>query len=337
MHSELLDFLACTECGGDLVADPADADSEIHEGALCCEGCGAIILVRSGIPRALCTMPNQAQVAKSFSFQWEAYNSGSFERETVYGRNEADLWQMILDATGINESALQELAVLDAGCGPASVARQMARHGARAVVAMDVSDSINAVSEQTSTLANVHPIQADLFAAPLRAAFDLVWSMGVIHHTNDAARAFRALTRYVRPGGTLFVWVYPRSLRPFHWANLLQWLPALLTRLGLRRLSDQTIFRLAGLLSYPTASLHAAYRALRGLPVLRPRTANARDGVKPLSRRTFHLIWNDALLAPYTSWHSEREVIGWFQTAGYTDIVTSPIRPLGVRGRAPTS
>jgi SAM-dependent methyltransferase len=337
MHPELLNFLACTECGGNLVADATDADSEIHEGALYCERCGATIVVTSGIPRAVCAMPDQAQVANSFSFQWDAYNRGSFERETVYGRNEADLWQMILDATGIDESVLQELVVLDAGCGPASVSRQIARHGARAVVALDVSDSIDAVNDQTPTLANVHPIQADLFAAPLRAAFDLVWSMGVIHHTNDAVRAFHALTRYVRPGGTLFVWVYPRNPRPFHWANLIQWLSAFLARLGLRRLSDPAIFRLAGALSYPTAALHMAYRAVRGCPVFRPRTDNARDGVKPVSRRTFHLIWNDALLAPFTSWHSEREVIGWFQAAGYTDVVTSSIRPLGVRGRAPIS
>jgi SAM-dependent methyltransferase/uncharacterized protein YbaR (Trm112 family) len=337
MHPELLSFLACTECGGNLVADATDADSEIYEGALLCEACAATVPVTSGIPRAVRTTPDQALVASSFSFQWEAYDRGAFERETVYGRSEADLWQMILDATGIDESAVRELAVLDAGCGPASVSRQIARHGARAVVAMDVSDSINAVNDQTSDLANVHPIQADLFAAPLRAAFDLVWSMGVIHHTNDAARAFQALTRYVRPGGTLFVWVYPRSLRPFHWANLIQWLPALLTRLGLRRLSDPAIFRLADTLSYPTAALHRAYRIVRGFPAFRPRSANASDGVKPVSRRTFHLIWNDLLLAPYTSWHSEREVIGWFQAAGYTEIVTSSIRPLGVRGRAPIS
>jgi SAM-dependent methyltransferase len=335
MHSELLDLLACTHCGGALSADQQSAGSEIHEGALRCGRCGASIPIKAGIPRAVRAVPHQARVASSFSFQWKAYNRGSFERTTVYGRTEADQWQMILEATGIDESAMQELVVLDAGCGPANVSRQIARHGARAVVALDVSDSIDALGEHDETPANVHPIQADLFSAPLRASFDLVWSMGVIHHTNDARGAFRALTRYVRPGGTLFVWVYPRDPRPFHWANLIQWLSALLTRIGVRRLSDSAVFVLAGALSYPTATLHRAYRAIRRIPALRPRTDNACDGVKPMSRRTFHLIWNDALLAPYTSCHREREVIGWFRAAGFTDVVTSSIRPLGVRGRAP--
>ncbi len=337
MRVELLSFLGCAECGGDLIAEPADLGDEIDDGMLSCQECGASIRVMSGVPRAVRATPDQAQVARSFSFLWEEYERGSFERGTVYGRNEEDLWQMILDATGFEESALARLAVLDAGCGPASVARQLALHGARAVVALDASSSIDAVKSQMSTLCNLHPIQADLFAAPLRSAFDLVWSMGVIHHTNDAASAFHALTRYVRPGGTLFVWVYSRNWRPFHWANLIQWLPSLFARIGLRRLSDPAIVRLAAVLSYPTVSLHWAYRAVRRFSFFRPRTTNARDSVKPISRSTFHLIWNDILIAPYTSWHSEREVVGWFREAGYTDIVVSPMRPVGVRGRAPIS
>jgi SAM-dependent methyltransferase len=335
MHAEMLEFLACAECGGRLVTDSPVIGEGLEEGALRCERCHTTVKVIAGIPRAVSSSPTQERVARSFSSQWEAYNRGAFERDTVYGRDQAEMWKMIVNATGIDESRLKELAVLDAGCGPAGVSRELAGHGARAVVALDASDSIDALGEQAVSLENVHPIQADLFAAPLGPRFDLVWSMGVIHHTSDAARAFRALTRYVRPGGTLFVWVYPRSLRPFHWANLVQWLPALLGRLGLRRLSDATILRLAGVLSYPTVGLHRAYRALRGISAMRPRTANAHDAVKPVSRRAFHLIWNDLLLAPYTSWHTEREVIDWFRAAGYTDVVIAPVRPLGVRGRAP--
>jgi SAM-dependent methyltransferase/uncharacterized protein YbaR (Trm112 family) len=335
MRPELLSLLVCAKCGGELAIEGVEEGGELHEGVLRCGECGAVLPVASGIPRAVCGNPTQAKVGKAFSSQWEAYSRGAFERGTVYGRSDASLWSLFLDATGISEQALAGLVVLDAGCGPARISRQIAQRGAGTVVALDVSDAVDAVLTEMRDLRNLHAIQADLLAAPLRAAFDLVWSVGVIHHTNDAAEAFRALTRYVRPGGLLFVWVYPRNLLPFHWSNATQWVQAALSRLGLRRLPDSTIFRLANILSYPTVGLHRSYRAARRLPGLHPHTPFARESVRPLTRRTFHLIWNDALVPPHTSWHSEREVIGWFRAAGFTDIVTTPTRPLGVRGRAP--
>ncbi|HWY90990.1 MAG TPA: methyltransferase domain-containing protein [Solirubrobacteraceae bacterium] len=335
MRSELLDVLVCAQCGGDLAAEGVNVAGELHDGTLRCDGCGAVLPVTSGVPRAVGGDSAQAKVARAFSLQWDAYDRGEFERRTVYGRSDANLWEFFLSGTGISESALVDLAVLDAGCGPASISRPIAQHGARTVVALDISDAVDAVAADARNLTNLHAIQADLMAAPLRAAFDLVWSAGVIHHTNDAAEAFRSLTRYVRPGGLLFVWVYPRDLRPFHWSNTTQWIQAILARVGLRRLSDSTILRLADILSYPTVGLHMLYRAARSLPGLRPRTLNARESVTPITRRAFHLIWNDALVPPFTSWHREREVVGWFREAGFTDIVIAPTRRLGVRGRAP--
>jgi SAM-dependent methyltransferase len=243
---------------------------------------------------------------------------------------------MFLEETDIGEQGVADLLVLDAGCGPARLTRQIAQHGARTVVGLDLSETVNGVFAETRDLTNLEVIQADLTTAPLRAAFDLVWSAGVIHHTADAAAAFRGLTRYVRPGGMLYVWVYPSNLlRPFRLSNAIQATQAALGRLGLRRLPESTIFRLAGALSYATVGLYWLYRAVRRLPGVRPHTPASRESVKPIARRTFHNAWYDALVPPYTSWHSEREVIGWFRVAGFTDITTTPGRPLGVHGRAP--
>jgi SAM-dependent methyltransferase/uncharacterized protein YbaR (Trm112 family) len=334
MRPDLLSLMACARCGGRLTAEGADTDGEIQEGVLRCGDCGAVLPVRSGIPRAAGANSDRASTA-AFSSQWRAYGEGEFERGMIYGRSEASLWQFFLDATGISDSMLEGCVVLDAGCGPASISRQAAQRGARAVVALDLSDAVDVVHAETHSIGNLHTLQADLSAAPLRAAFDLVWSAGVIHHTEDAAAAFHSLSRYVRPGGLLFVYVYPRGLRPFHWANTTQWTQALLAGAGLRRLPTSVISHIANLLSYPTVGVHRCYRAVRRLPGLRPRTANARDSVVPLTRQAFALIWHDALVPPRTSWHSEREVVGWFRAAGFTDVVVAPVRPLGVRGRAP--
>jgi len=337
MRPELLDLLACPECGGELAAEGAEAEGELQEGMLRCRECGAVMPVVSGVPRAVCSDSSQANVAKAFSSQWDAYRNGAFDRgEVYYGRTDASHWEMFLQETGMSEQGVDGLVVLDAGCGPARLTRQIAQHGARTVVALDLSETVNGVFAETRDLTNLEVIQADLTLAPLRAAFDLVWSAGVIHHTADAAAAFHGLTRYVRPGGMLYVWVYPSNLlRPFRLSNAVQATQAALGRLGVRRLPEATIFRLANALSYPSVGLHMLYRAVRRLPGLRPGAPTARESVKPIARRTFHNAWYDALVPPYTSWHSEREVVGWFRAAGFTDIVTAPGRPLGVRGRAP--
>ena len=59
------------------------------------------------------------------------------------------------------------------------------------------------------TYPRVHPIVASLFRLPFaRRAFAHVHSQGVIHHTYSTKAAFEAISAFVRPGGSLFVWVY---------------------------------------------------------------------------------------------------------------------------------
>ena len=52
------------------------------------------------------------------------------------------------------------------------------------------------------------------------ASFDLVYCIGVIQHTPDPERAFDSLSRLVKPGGQLAVWIYDATrweqLKPRH-------------------------------------------------------------------------------------------------------------------------
>jgi SAM-dependent methyltransferase len=42
----------------------------------------------------------------------------------------------------------------------------------------------------------------------LQEQFDVVFSIGVIHHTDDPDRTFDAMYRHCRPGGLVIVWTY---------------------------------------------------------------------------------------------------------------------------------
>lgn len=115
---------------------------------------------------------------------------------------------------------LSGLRVLDAGCGVGAFIDVLSPHVSLAV-GFDLSSAVEAARRNVGNRDNVVIAQADIFNPPFAdASFDLVYSIGVLQHTPDPARAFASLARLVKPGGRLAVWVYERShlepLKPRH-------------------------------------------------------------------------------------------------------------------------
>lgn len=100
--------------------------------------------------------------------------------------------------------------VLEAGCGVGAQTEALARRspGAR-FESIDLSDaSIEAARSRilAAGLSNVTLRQADLFAAPFpEASFDHVFVCFVLEHLARPVDALRALTRLLKPGGTMTV------------------------------------------------------------------------------------------------------------------------------------
>jgi SAM-dependent methyltransferase len=115
--------------------------------------------------------------------------------------------------------------VLEIGCGTGQLGAFLSV-GGRAVVGVDMSSaSLRLASDfkHRHRLENLNFVQGDLFALPLQSeSFDLVIAKGVLHHTADARRAFRAACRMLRPGGYFLVGLYnrvgriPTSLRRWY-------------------------------------------------------------------------------------------------------------------------
>ena len=56
---------------------------------------------------------------------------------------------------------------------------------------------------------NVNFIQADIFNLPLReGTFDFIYSLGVLHHTPDPKKAFKALPHFLKSGGEISITLY---------------------------------------------------------------------------------------------------------------------------------
>lgn len=109
--------------------------------------------------------------------------------------------------------------VLDVGCGAGWFGNSAAYHYEASVTAIDFNEvAVARAREVSRALGVVVDFQtADLFQFHRPAKFDIVVSLGVLHHTNDCHAALRRLCScYVKPGGHLFVGLYhSHGRRPF--------------------------------------------------------------------------------------------------------------------------
>jgi 2-polyprenyl-3-methyl-5-hydroxy-6-metoxy-1,4-benzoquinol methylase len=108
--------------------------------------------------------------------------------------------------------------VLDVGCGVGWFANSVSHHCRCAVTGIDFNPvAIERASEVAQALGLDTEFEvADLFVYAPPRAFDLVVSLGVLHHTDNCASAVRRLCEFVKPGGHVFIGLYHKFGRqPF--------------------------------------------------------------------------------------------------------------------------
>jgi SAM-dependent methyltransferase len=284
MTSSVRDLLRCPACLGDLetTADPA---------GFACARCGENYPEIDGIPR----FAGEGYVA-SFGRQWNRYDVARDEEDDA----------VFAVKTGVKAAELAGCVVLDAGCGGGRYARLVGSAGAR-VVGVDLSAAVVKAAELCKDLPEVAVVQGDLTKPPLeKEAFDLVFSIGVLHHGPDPRGAFREIARRVKPGGGLAVWLYRKNTWPQEWINSA--LRAVTTRLPARVLEP----------------LCAALGVMGSIPVLK-RTLNKVANFSNHPDWTLRVCDNFDWYAPrYQSHHTVAELLGWFAEEGFVDLRELP-------------
>ena len=100
-----------------------------------------------------------------------------------------------------------EIGALDVGCGTGRFADVATRCGAK-VVGIDLSQACEVAARNLAGRDFV-AMQADVFSLPFSLeTFDCIYGIGVPHHTPDCEAAFKRLPQYLKPGGTIGVWLY---------------------------------------------------------------------------------------------------------------------------------
>jgi SAM-dependent methyltransferase len=211
--------------------------------------------------------------------------------------------------------------ILDVGAGSGRHSAQAFHLGAR-VVAVDLGDSIDVARRNLPDA--VLTVQADAERLPFApGSFDLVMSIGVLHHLEDTQRALSSLVRYVRPGGHLHVYLY--------WVPEIRWHRPLLKLVAqARRATVRLPYGVVHRLSYPLAAglwagLVLPHRFLRSHP-LTSRVANTLP-LKTYADYPFAVLVNDQFdrfSALIEQRFSRAQVQVMLERAGLEQVVTVP-------------
>jgi SAM-dependent methyltransferase len=218
-------------------------------------------------------------------------------------------------------SVLDGLTVLDAGCGPGRLAR-VAALGAARLVALDLGEHVERAAAVLEGLPNTRVVQGSVLDPPfLDASFDVIYSVGVLHHTPDPAGAVQALARLLRPGGRLCVWVYP----PEYWGGPVRRPFNRAVHRWMSRRSAATTNLVAERVLYPLGRLQALLVRRRLTRIL-----SAPLFLISVPRHPDRAVMMATILDYFgpqiVTTHEPHEVLGWLRAAGLVDIEALPVR-----------
>lgn len=99
--------------------------------------------------------------------------------------------------------------VLDAGCGMGRNSYWPMRYGAAAITAFDHDErSVARAKETLKDFPSAEVRYESIYNIPWKDAYDIAFSIGVIHHLKDPKQAVARIVETLKPGGTLLIWVY---------------------------------------------------------------------------------------------------------------------------------
>jgi len=233
--------LVCPKCRGPLrsIAFAEAENGAVQDGVLLCDACRLRYPVVNRVPVMLLfrtavhaqfdrkhaaalaawpdhrapedePLPGERTTQETFTEEWDLIEVDGDDLSFTYTQEELvrlnrDVWLKWLPRS--SEKIEHALVV---GCG---AGKELAALGQLLpeceIYATDINLSVVRVGGALGHQPHLHVTICSLFHLPFaEAAFDLVYSQGVLHHNRSTRAAFAAIAPFVRPRGYLFVWVY---------------------------------------------------------------------------------------------------------------------------------
>jgi SAM-dependent methyltransferase len=306
--SEIVEILRCPVCKGELWPEGK---------GLICEQCKHPFPEVRGVVRFV----DAEKYAGSFGFQWHRHAQTQLDGPR-HTESEFDFRQR----TGFTPDELRGKLILDVGCGMGRFAEVASRWGAR-VIGVDLSTAAEVAAQNLGARDGVFFFQADAFALPFaNESFDFIYSLGVLHHTPDCEKAFKGLVKFLKPGGTIAIWLYSGYNKWYRFSDLYRKLT--------RRLPSKTLHTLC----YAAVPMYYVYHGVRKVPLIGRSVSGFFHHIFPLSLHPDPaarvLDTFDWYSPKYQSKHTYEEVFRWFESCGLESLRVLH-EPISLRGKKP--
>lgn len=314
MKQSIVNYLACLRCASDLTVQEVTRwdDKEIINGSLECSACRESYPVINGVPRftAYAKEADDKHTGAKFTESW-----------TEFSRMDVNYWQQFFDWIGpVNPDFIKDKVVLEGGCGKGRHSEVVARAGARAIVSVDIGDSVDVAFKNAGHLPQVHIIQADISNLPLKPCFDYAFSVGVLHHMTKPFNGFKSLVSKLNSKGAISAWVYGRENNG--------WIVHLLNPIRIHITSRLPKFAVKSISWLLTVTLYVYCKAVIAPWVSMKRSVSFlpdlyyQEYLFYISKFDFTEMFNivfDHLIAPVAYYLSEGEVRHWFLSTGFRE------------------
>jgi len=259
--------------------------------------------------------------ADSFGYQWQRFDRTQLDHS---GRNLSE--PDFRSKTGLTPEDLNGKLVLDVGCGMGRFAEVATRWGAR-VVGIDLSAAAEVAARNLAERDFV-AFQADVFALPFAPeSFDYIYSVGVLHHTPDCEKAFKNLPRYLKPGGSIAIWLYTGYNKWYRFSDIYRKVTSRMPRK-----------MLLAILRVIVPLFYWLDRGLRAIPVIGRPVAGFVHHLFPVNRNADPQVrvldTFDWYSPTFQSKHTYEQVFRWFESCGLGDLRVIEI-PIAVKGTKP--
>ncbi|MBN2010078.1 methyltransferase domain-containing protein [candidate division KSB1 bacterium] len=207
MKKNLLNYLCCPVCKSDLLlsAEQTHLDHILNGEIVCRTNSAHHFRILNGVPR-FAPLDQEAdkksRTADNFGYSWNVFN-------TRWDNDDIAFLDFIHP---VEKAAFKNKIVLDAGCGMGRFAMLAREYGAKEVLAIDLSHSVDVAFSETKEFDNIHILQGDIYNLPIKQdLIELAYSVGVLHHLPSPKHACYSILNLLKTSGTFVMWVYGRE------------------------------------------------------------------------------------------------------------------------------
>jgi len=235
-----------------------------------------------------------------FGYEW-----GKYCKILPIYQEQFDRWTSPL----IKKSEWKEKKFLDVGCGIGRNSYWPLKYGASEALCIDVDDrTLECARANLKKFNSVDIVNKSAYQINENNRFDIVFSIGVIHHLEDPKLAISNMVRSVKPGGIVLIWVYGYENNEWviKYFNPLR--KVLFSRLPISIVHFLSIF--------PTFFLYVFIRLIKG-------KTEYMDLIRKFSFSHLRSIVFDQMLPKIANYYKEDEAKDLMESAGLINIKTN--------------